>query len=139
MECRNHVGVSALDRCTACAEPFCHNCLVEIHGQRYCGACKVVTLKRKTAPLDGARQTICPESKEALLFSIIGLFPFFFCIIPLIFAPLALVKANAAKARIRRDPGLDGRGMATAGQIIAVGALCYLAYRIAMSMAVFGA
>lgn len=120
MECKNHPGVSALDRCTACAEPFCHNCLVEIHGQRYCGACKVVTLKRKTAPLDNVRAKLCPESKEALTYSIIGLF-----ICAIIFGPVALSKANTAKSRIRANPALEGYGVATAAQIIAVGGLIF--------------
>jgi hypothetical protein len=118
MECKNHAGVPALDRCTACAEAFCKSCLVEIHGQNYCGSCKVVTLKRKTAPLEDAQRRLCPESKEALTFAIVGQF-----ICAIIFCPVALSKASSAKTKIRRNPAMDGRGVATAAQVIAVGGL----------------
>ena len=120
MDCKNHLGVSALDRCTACAEPFCSNCLVEIHGQRYCGSCKVVAVKRKTAPLDDVPGKMCSESKESLGFAIAGLF-----ICAIIFGIVALSKAGTAKSRINADPSLDGRGVATAAQVIAVGGLLF--------------
>jgi hypothetical protein len=78
----------------------------------------VVTLKRKTAPVEDAPRRMCPESKEALTFSIVALF-----ICAIIFAPVALSKASNAKARIRSDPSLDGGGVATAAQIISVAGL----------------
>ncbi len=45
MECRNHPGTMALERCTGCAEPFCQNCLVDVQGQRFCNSCKVMAVQ----------------------------------------------------------------------------------------------
>ena len=40
--CKNHPGVVATTRCAGCAEEFCSNCVVDVQGQNYCGACKVM-------------------------------------------------------------------------------------------------
>ena len=45
MWCSTHPDVRAADRCAACAEAFCTNCLVEIQGRKYCGSCKVITVQ----------------------------------------------------------------------------------------------
>ena len=34
MECKNHPGVAAVQRCVGCAESFCSNCLVDVQGQQ---------------------------------------------------------------------------------------------------------
>lgn len=47
MQCKNHPSLAAVDRCVGCAEPFCHACLVEIHGEKYCSQCKVMALPEK--------------------------------------------------------------------------------------------
>ncbi len=47
MQCKNHPSLAAVDRCVGCAEPFCHACLVEIHGEKYCTQCKVMALPEK--------------------------------------------------------------------------------------------
>ena len=33
MDCKNHPGVMATNRCAGCAQLFCNNCLVNIQGQ----------------------------------------------------------------------------------------------------------
>lgn len=116
MDCRNHPGVQAVDRCAGCAEAFCENCLVEIQGQKFCGSCKVMAIRgQPPLPMPGAGTRTCKEAKEALAAAIIGLF----CC-GIILEPFALIKANSAKKMIEADPTLTGGGMATAAQVIAI-------------------
>lgn len=115
MDCRNHAGTTGVARCAGCAEPFCQNCLVEIHGQKYCGACKVMTLKGGRAPVIEKALRTCVEARDALLVSIFGAF----CL-SIFLEPWALSKASKAKRMIDEDPHLTGRAMATAAQVIAV-------------------
>jgi len=115
MQCKNHPNVSAVDRCAGCAEPFCPDCLVDIHGQKYCGSCKVMALRGQPAIVEEA--TIpCKEANEALTFAIIGMF----CpgLIGIIFEAIALSKASKAKQMIDTDPRLLGSGKVTAARII---------------------
>ena len=59
VQCTNHPGVEAIDRCTGCSEPFCANCLVEIQGQKLCGSCKVMTIQGRPAPpMPGQRPNV---------------------------------------------------------------------------------
>jgi hypothetical protein len=114
MQCKNHPNVAAVDRCAGCAEPFCPECLVEIHGQKYCGACKVMALRG--TPVIAEEATIpCKEAGEALTYAIIGLFCF-----GIILEPIALSKAFKAKKMIEMNPRLTGSGKCTAAIIIAV-------------------
>lgn len=113
MNCKNHPGVVATDRCTGCAEPFCSNCLVEIQGQKYCAACKVMKLTGKPiAPEEGTIP--CKEAGEALTMAIVGIFLF-----GIILEPLALAKASKARKMLDEDPTLTGSGKVTAARIIA--------------------
>lgn len=114
MQCKNHPEVEAVDRCVGCAESFCPDCLVEIQGQKYCGSCKVLAVRGQPAVAEEA--TIpCKEAKEALIYSIVGLF----CC-GIILEPIALSKASKAKKQIAMNPRLTGSGQATAATIIAV-------------------
>lgn len=119
MECKNHPSVAAVDRCTGCAEAFCPDCLVEMHGQKYCGSCKVMALKGQ--PVLAEEATIpCKEASEALTYAIIGLFCFGF-----ILGPMAISKASKARKMIEMNPRLTGSGKATAATIIGVVALVF--------------
>ena len=60
----------------------------------------------------------CKEAREALTFSILGLFCFGF-----IFGPVAINKAMQARKMIQADPRLTGSGKATAGLIMGIIAL----------------
>ncbi len=114
MECKNHPSVPATDRCAGCAEPFCGDCLVEIQGQKYCGACKVMALKGQPAVVEEA--TIpCKEANEALTYAIVGLF----CC-GIILEPIALSKASKARQMMALNPQLSGSGKVTAATIIAI-------------------
>lgn len=115
MQCKNHAAVDALDRCVGCAESFCGNCLVEIHGQKYCGACKVMTLKNATPYVPEEGTVPCLEANEALKYAIIGLFCFGF-----VLGPIAVSKALKAKKHMAEDPTLSGSGKATAALIIGI-------------------
>lgn len=50
MECKNHPGTAAIDRCSGCAETFCFNCLVEIQGGKYCASCKWMLVQDRQKP-----------------------------------------------------------------------------------------
>ena len=112
MDCKNHPGVAALNRCAGCAEPFCGNCLVNVQGQWYCGACK--TMAVSGAPMVEAATIPCKEANEALTYAIIGIFCF-----GIILEPIALVKASKAKKMMALNPRLSGSGKVTATYIIA--------------------
>jgi hypothetical protein len=113
MNCKNHSDVNAVDRCTACAEAFCPDCLVEIHGQKYCGSCKVMAVKGQ--PILEEDPTVpCPEANEALQYAIVSIFCF-----GIFLAPAALVKASKARKLIAANPRLQGAGKVTAATVIA--------------------
>jgi len=117
MECKNHPNVEAVDRCAGCAEPFCPDCLVDIHGQKYCGSCKIMALKGQPAIVE--EPTIpCKEANQALTYAIVG----GVCpgLIGIILAVVALSKASAAKKLIDADPRLLGAGKVKAARIIAI-------------------
>ena len=122
MQCKNHPTIEATDRCAGCAEPFCPDCLVEIQGQKYCADCKSLALQGG-APAMAEEATIpCKEAKDALMYSIIGIF----CI-GIILEPIAIMKALKAKKMIAMNPRLTGSGKATAALIIAcVGLLLWV-------------
>lgn len=111
--CKNHPGVAAVDRCTGCAEPFCPNCLVEIHGQKYCAACKVLAVQGQ--PIAQEASIPCKEAGEALKYAIIGIFCF-----GIILEPIAINKALEARKMIALNPQLTGSGKATAALIIGI-------------------
>ncbi len=115
MDCRNHPGTEAVDRCAGCAEPFCPDCLVDIQGQRYCGECKVMALRDGPPPLPEDQTRECVEAGQALKYAIIGIFCF-----GMILGPVAIVKALKAKRMIEEDPRLSGSGKATAALWIGI-------------------
>ncbi len=115
MECKNHPTIAAVDRCSGCAEPFCPDCLVEIHGQKYCGSCKVMALQGQPAVLVEEATIPCKEASEALTYAIVGIF-----ICGIILEPIALSKAAKAKKMIALNPRLSGSGKATAATVIGV-------------------
>jgi hypothetical protein len=117
MECRNHPTVAAVDRCAGCAESFCSDCLVEIQGQKYCGACKVLAVQKGQYVPEAATQP-CKEASEALIYAIIGIF----CL-GIILEPIAISKALKAKKMMAANPNLTGSGKATAALVIGIVAL----------------
>lgn len=125
MQCKNHLDVAAVDRCSGCAEPFCSDCLVEIHGQKYCGACKMMTL-RGAPGLEEEPNLPCKEANEALICAILGLFCF-----GIILEPVALSKAWKARQMMVMNPRLEGAGKVAASFILgAAGLLMWLAWLI---------
>jgi len=113
MQCKNHPEVEAVERCAGCAEPFCGDCLVEMHGQKYCGSCKVMALKGQPVVVEEATVP-CKEANEALIYALVGLI----CC-GIILEPIALSKAAKAKKMIEMNPRLQGSGKVTAAYIIA--------------------
>jgi len=113
VECKNHPGVQAVDRCAGCAESFCPNCLVEIHGQKYCGSCKVLAVQGQPAVEAGTIP--CKEAGSALIIAIVGLI-----ICGVVLGPIAISKALKAKKMIEANPRLTGSGKATAALVIGI-------------------
>ncbi len=113
MQCKNHPGASAVDRCAGCAEPFCADCLVELHGEKYCGSCKVMAVQGR--PPAAAPTIPCKEADDALKYAIIGIFCF-----GIILEPMAISKALKAKKMMSLNPNLSGSGKATAALVIGI-------------------
>lgn len=111
--CRSHPDVPAEGRCAGCAEPFCPECLVEVHGEKYCGACKVMAVGG--SPIHEEPTLPCQEANDALKYAIIGLFCF-----GIILEPIAISKAIKARRAIADDPRLQGEGKATAALVIGI-------------------
>jgi len=132
MECKNHPAVAAVDRCAGCAEPFCGDCLVEIQGQKYCGACKTMAL-RGTPPIAEEATIPCKEAKDALTYAIVGLFCF-----GIILEPIAISKAVKARRMIQMNPRLTGSGKATAALIIGIVGLVLWVLSIIARLAAIG-
>jgi hypothetical protein len=117
MQCKNHPEIVAVDRCAGCAEPFCADCLVDIHGQKYCAACKTMAL-RGGPPVVEEATIPCKEANDALKYAIIGIFCF-----GIVLEPIAISKALKAKKMMAMNPRLSGSGKATAAIIIGIVAL----------------
>ena len=116
MQCKNHPQLAAKDRCAGCAEPFCENCLVAVHGRSYCGACKVMALQSRGPVVVETRTKLCPEAREALVLAVVA--TLCCCWAPFV-APWAIVKAYQAKQILSGRPQLMGRTMATIAMVIA--------------------
>jgi hypothetical protein len=112
IQCKNHPGVPATDRCGGCAETFCPNCLVDIRGQKYCGSCKVMALQGQPMVEQATYENA--TAGEALKYALIGIVCF-----GIVLEPMAIVKAIRAKREIAADPLQTGEGKATAALIIA--------------------
>lgn len=117
MECRNHPGAAAADRCSSCMEPFCSNCLVTLRGRKFCGSCKVTALGSGMPVVEEALEP-CPEASEALKYAIVGIFCF-----GIFLEPVAINKALKAKKMIAANPNLSGEGKANAALVIGILAL----------------
>src|SRR5262245_8049330 len=107
IQCKNHPGVTAVDRCVGCAEPFCPNCLVDIQGQKYCGSCKVMAMRGQ--PMVEQATVENANAADALKYALIGLI----CV-GIILEPMAIAKAIRAKREIAADPTQTGEGKANA-------------------------
>lgn len=111
IQCKNHPGVQATDRCAGCAETFCPNCLIALGGQMYCGSCKVLAVSGR--PVVEQATVPCALADEALKYALIGIICF-----GVVLGPIAIFKALKAKKEIAADPMLTGEGKANAALII---------------------
>jgi hypothetical protein len=114
VQCQNHPEAAAVDRCAGFAEPFCPDCLVAIHGQTYCGSCKMMALRGNVPVLDEATVP-CKEAGEALTLAFVSLFCFGFII-----GPLAVSKALKARKLIEENPRLSGWGKSNAAVLVGI-------------------
>jgi hypothetical protein len=86
---------------------------VEVQGQKYCGSCKIMAVKRPPVMEEG--DTPCENAGKALTYSIIGIFCF-----GVVFGPLAVAKALEARKEIRADPRLSGLAKANIGLLLGI-------------------
>lgn len=115
MNCKNHIDVEAVGRCSGCQEAFCENCLIELDGKKYCSDCKIMAVRETPVIVDQSKEEPCEEATQALKYALIGLFCFGF-----ILGPMAIFKAVEAKKRFKEEPNLTGEGKATAALIIGI-------------------
>ena len=115
MECSNHPGVEAVNRCSGCSEPFCNDCIVEIKGEKYCSNCKVMALEGHQVQLPMESLIPCKEASDALKLAIFSLFCFGFII-----GPIAIFRGFKARRIIDENPNLTGGGKATAAIVIGI-------------------
>jgi hypothetical protein len=91
----------------------CPSCRQQIHvSNDLCPFCNAV------ATVDGVYRgptTRAPGATASLVYGIVGLL-----ICGVILGPLAIHKAGLAREAMRRDPTLDGHGLATAGTVLGV-------------------
>ncbi len=108
VECKNHRGVGAFDRCSECMGDFCYDCLIEISGEQFCRRCGAMMIQEDTT-------IACKEANSALKFAIVGVL-----IIGIILEPIAIAKALRAKKMIKADSRLTGMGKANTALAIAI-------------------
>ncbi len=136
--CQNHPQTAAVERCAGCAEAFCHNCIVEMQGVKYCGKCKVMGLKAQ--PMLALARIPCKEATESMSMALGGLAAVFgsiFCLaIPLLLGGIgleitAMSKCSQARKMIAADPRLTGGEKATIGLVLGIIG-CAMAVVVAM-------
>ncbi len=120
MYCFNHDDVAAVERCSACAEAFCNECLVTVSGIQYCESCKC--LATEEPPLYPINLTFNSNAKSAAICAFAGLVIF---TIPLAIA--AMISAKKALDEIKANPRMTGWG-------VAVGAACVSAIGLLMGV-----
>ena len=100
--CVNHPAVAETQPCAGCQKQFCSDCLVELQGQQYCGACKTKFVRKMQRETVGFK-----KPKQALTYAIVGIFCF-----GIILEPVAFFMALSALKQIKKNPDLPGRGSA---------------------------
>jgi hypothetical protein len=91
----------------------CPNCRVPFAvGALICPACRAIT---SPDGLYHGPKTNAPGAVSALVYGLVGLV---FC--GVILGPVAISKANSARAAMATDPTLGGEGLATAGTVLGV-------------------
>ena len=90
--------------------PSCRSAIMV--GAQICPTCRAIT---SPDGLYHGPKINAPGAAQALTFGIIGLF---FC--GVIFGPIAISKASAAKRAMASDPTLGGEGLATAGMVLGI-------------------
>jgi hypothetical protein len=116
LNCHLHPEIGAATTCVGCAEPFCENCFITIAGQDYCAVCKTMAISPGMIPATAT----CKEARDALLFALAG-----FVCFGIVVEPIAIVKAVKARALLKADPSLGGRGVADAALFLAVCGLLF--------------
>ncbi len=106
--CANHAAAPATVTCAGCGEPYCADCTVEFQGRTYCGACKLVAVRRAASVKADFKL-----ASEAYLLAILGIVCF-----GIILHPFALVRSLQALREIKKRPGLPGRRKAIAALVI---------------------
>lgn len=116
-DCGQKAGGCASPECRGEDLKACPYCAEKIKKTavkcRYCG--QILDQELKVTLEAGQPKGDVKEAKDALIYSLIGLFCFGF-----ILGPIAIAKGSKALNIIRDDPGYTGKGKATAGIVIGI-------------------
>lgn len=141
--CRNHPDRTAAGRCTGCAEEYCWPCMVELHGHKYCGSCKMMALDGKVpAAVAGAREAWAKPVPQVNQAFSTGLVAFFggalgcFFVIGLICGIVAITNGIAAKKVLAQFPSRMGSFKTTVGIVFgSMGILFNIGHLLLKAMA----
>jgi hypothetical protein len=115
--CKEQAGGCVSPECKTEELKTCPFCAEKIKKSavkcRFCG--QILDQNLKTTLEAGQPKGEVKEAKDALIYSIIGIFCF-----GIILGPIAISKASKALNTIKSDPGYTGKGKATAGLIIGI-------------------
>jgi len=115
--CREKAGGCVAPECQGADLKACPYCAEKIKKSavkcRYCG--QILDQELKITLEAGQPKGDVKEAKDALIYSLVGLFCFGF-----ILGPIAIAKGSKALNIIRDDPGYTGKGKATAGIVIGI-------------------
>ncbi len=125
--CRNHPQKIAAGRCAGCAEEYCTSCLVELHGQKYCGSCKMMALEGKIpSAVSAARESWArpvPQANQAFTSGLVGfIFGTIGCfyIVGLVCGIMAIVNGTGAKRILAQHPSRIASFKSTAGIVFGI-------------------
>ena len=118
--CANHPMAEAERECAGCRRFYCEDCVVELGGWTYCGACKNAAVSAALAVVE------FKQPRQALVMAIVSVF----CC-GIVLGPIAIVFGIQALNRIKADPRLPGKGVAitavTIGSLVSLFNVVYFA------------
>ena len=143
--CRNHARAPGAGRCAGCAEEYCKNCILELSGQNYCAACKLMALEGRTPSMVAAAMELnepkSAEAQQAFTTAIIGFITGglgCFYIAGFICGVIGIAKGVTAKKNLIENPSRMGSFQSTAAIVLGCMAILLNLLNIAFRVAAKG-